>query len=462
MTFEIKAINTSTSANKEPPAKILFDATIQFCAQQGRTRIGGSDQYEKLFFSFVDVIDLKTRKLISCHLARNRNTPSTIACHMAMESIDIAVPFLLISQAFQERDLLQLVNKLGNSHLLILARRSDITDLVAVALMALNDNLINQVLSRNPALKANKFVQGLKTGRSDDIGNVITEGPVTPASPADELLKLAQLAGKRKGREKSKLHQANQGIKREQHQSIGERLLTHAKSNNCSLVAREIADQIGMEFEQIKKIVMHEDCQSLVVFLKGLELSKNEASQLLVQLNYSVAHNISQLNRCIEQFERLTTPQCHNIMRNLGAKRLSTLQYQQSLTPDGIDSDKPIPEWRRLARRLSTQKDQRHDTPDAIDSDKAISEWRRQARRLSTQKDQQYDTPDSNDSVSAKSEWHRRATKLLATQDQQRHTPDNIDSNKMISQWRRQISKTRAANPDVPFLQQPEPRQNLI
>ncbi len=462
MTFETKAINTSTSAHNEHPARTLFDATIQFCAQQGQTRINEAYQYEKLFFSFVDDIDRKTRKLISCHLAPNHNTPSTIACYMAMESIDIAVPFLLISQAFRERDLLQLVSKLGNSHLLILARRSDITPPVAVALMALNDNLINQVLSKNPALKTTECAQSLKTDQSDDIGNDSTGGPLHPTSPADELLELAQLAGKGRGSEKSKLHQANQGITREQHQTIGERLFTHAKSNNRSLVAREIADQIGMEFEQIKKIVMHEDCQSLVVFLKGLELSKNEASQLLIRLNYSVTHDISQLNRYIEQFERLTTPQCHDIMRNLGAKRLSTLQYQQSLTPDGIDSDNAISEWHRQARRLPTPQDQRHHTPDGNNSDKPIPEWRRLARRLSTPQDQQYHTPDGIDSVLAKSEWRRRARKLLASQDQQRPTPDGIDSDKTISQWRRQIPKTRAANPDRLFLQQPEPRQNLI
>ena len=61
---------------------------------------------------------------------------------------------------------------------------------------------------------------------------------------------------------------------------------------------------------------MHDNCLSLVIFLKGLELSQNEASQLLVMLNYSVAHNILQLNRCIEQFERFTTSQCRDIMRN--------------------------------------------------------------------------------------------------------------------------------------------------
>ena len=64
MTFETETKNTSTSTNNEHRAKILYDATIQFCAQQGRTRVSGADQYKKLFYSFVDDIDHKTKKLI--------------------------------------------------------------------------------------------------------------------------------------------------------------------------------------------------------------------------------------------------------------------------------------------------------------------------------------------------------------------------------------------------------------
>ncbi len=329
MTFEIETENASTTADSEHRTRILYDATIQFCARQGRDRVSGADQYKKLFYTFIDDIDTKTKKLISSHLARNRNTPRSIAYYMAMETIDIAAPFLLISQVFWERDLLQLANKLGSSHLLILARRSDITPLIAGVLIARDDKLINQVLSKNPTLRLYENAKEMRSDQPMNTGDGATiESTVTPKteSPAGELLKLAQLAGKGKN--------TNQAITHGHQHSIGDRLLKHAKSSDRSLVAREIAEHIGMEVEPVEKIIMHENCQSLVVFLKGMELTQKEAWQLLVMLNNSVAQNISQLNHYLEQFDRFTTSQCRDIMRNLGARNLSDTQDYQSQMPD--------------------------------------------------------------------------------------------------------------------------------
>ncbi len=348
MTFKIETENTSTAANSEHRARLLYDATIQFGTRQGRERVSGADQYKELFYSFIDDIDHKTKKLISSHLARNHNTPRSIAYYMALESIDVAAPFLLISKVFWERDFLQLIDKVGTSHLLIIARRSDITPRIAETLVARNNKLINQVLSKNPALGLNEYAGGMRTDQSRIIDDgAIGESIANPKteSPAGKLLKLAQLAGKQKDRRN--VEATNQTTAQEQQQSIGERLLKHAKSNDRSLVTREIAEHIGMEVDQVERIVMHENCQSFVVFLKGLELSQKETSQLLIMLNYSVAKNISQLNQCIETFDRLTISQCRDIMKNLGAKKLSDIQDYQSHMPVDTALNKAIAVRRR-------------------------------------------------------------------------------------------------------------------
>ncbi len=348
MTFKIETENTSTTASSEHRARLLYDATIQFGTRQGRERVSGADQYKELFYSFIDNIDHKTKKLISSHLARNHNTPRSIAYYMAMESIDVAAPFLLISKVFWECDFLQLIDKVGTSHLLVIARRLDITPRIAETLLARNNKLINQVLSRNPALRLNKYAGGMRTDRSriiddgaigDSIANPKTE------SPAGKLLRLARLAGKQKDRRN--VVGTNQTTAQEQQQSIRERLLKHAKSNNRNLVTREIAEHIGMEVDQVESIIMHKDCQPFIVFLKGLELSQKETSQLLIMLNCSVAKNIYQLNQYIEKFDRLTISQCRDIMRNLGAKKLSDVQDYQSHMPVDTALSKAIAVRRR-------------------------------------------------------------------------------------------------------------------
>ena len=323
----------STPPYNEHRAKILYDATIQFCAQQGRKKIDGAEEYKTLFYSFINDVDQKTKKLISSHLARNRATPRSIAYYLALETIEIAAPFLLMSQVFWERDIMQMIGKLSNSHLLIVARRSDITPAIAGALIARGDNLINQVLSKNPTLRLNQVAQGNNVTPSYQYTEEKTDNNVPvelSKKPANELLELAQLAltGKQK------LNQNSNDTSPDQQNSIAVRMLAHANSHNRIMVARELADHIGMNFEQVEKIVCHENCESLVLFLKGIDFKQSEVAQLLVKLNSNVAHNVSLLNRYIAQYDNFSASQCRDVMRNLGANKLNTAPTYQSQSPD--------------------------------------------------------------------------------------------------------------------------------
>jgi hypothetical protein len=323
----------STPPYNEHRAKILYDATIQFCAQQGRKKIDGAEEYKTLFYSFINEVDHKTKKLISSHLARNRATPRSIAYYLALETIEIAAPFLLMSQVFWERDIMQMIGKLSNSHLLIIARRSDITPAIAGILISRGDNLINQVLSKNPTLRLNQVAQGKNVTPSYQFTDEKSNNDISvelPQKPVNELLELAQLAltGKQKPNQ-------NQNEKLPNQQSpIAVRMLAHANSNNRVMVARELADHIGMNFEQVEKIVCHENCESLVLFLKGINFSQNEAAQLLTKLNSSVAGDASLLNRYIGQYNNFSASQCRDVMKNLGAKNLNTAPTHQPQTQD--------------------------------------------------------------------------------------------------------------------------------
>jgi hypothetical protein len=323
----------STPPYNEHRAKILFDATIQFCAQQGRKKIVMAEEYKTLFCSYVSEIDHKTKKLISSHLAKNRATPRSIAYYLALETIEIAAPILLMSHVFWERDIMQLIDKLSNSHLLIIARRSDLTPEMAGALIARGDNLINQVLSKNPTQRLNQVVRGKNVTPSYQYTDDESKNEI-PAEftqkPVNELLELAQVAPTRK----KKSNQCPNEIIPEQQNSIAQRMLAHANSNNHVMVAQELADHIGMNFEQVKKIVRHANCESLVLFLKGIDLTQNEISQLLVKLDTNVAHNVDLLNRLIGQYDNFSASQCRDIMRNLGAKKLNTAPVHQPQTRD--------------------------------------------------------------------------------------------------------------------------------
>ncbi|MCP4183344.1 MAG: DUF2336 domain-containing protein [Hyphomicrobiales bacterium] len=325
----------STPPYNEHRAKILYEATIKFCTQHGRKKIDEAEEYKTLFYSFISDVDHKTKKLISSHLSRNRATPRSIAYYLALETIEIAAPFLLMSRVFWERDIMQMMGKLSNSHLLIIARRSDITPAIAGVLIARGDNLINQVLSKNPTLRLNQIAQGNNvTPHANEKSSIDTPVELSQ-KPVNELMELAQLALTDKQRPNqnpnNKIH--------DQQNPIAARMLTHANTNNRVMVVRELSDYIGMNFEQVKKIVHHENCESLILFLKGINFKRDEAAQLLVKLNSDVARDESLLNRYLAQYDNFSSSQCRDVMRNLGAKNMNTAPTHQPQTHDKMISN---------------------------------------------------------------------------------------------------------------------------
>ncbi len=329
------------TAGHEFRADLLLDATVQFCISQPKQRNNGSDQFKKLFYSLIGYTNNLVKKLISCRLACNQNTPRSIAYYLAMEKIDIAAPMLLISPVFWETDLIRLVKKLDLPYLSIIARRSDVTMRVAQVLIEHGDDNTRRILLANPAAKLNAI---RNTGANIGVNLDGKQQSTSYQPPTDnetfateikveikvenkaedrqtlvqQLLKLANVneKGIRPVQENKTIN--NQDTRPEK--SIGTRLLSHAKAKDYRQVIKVISQQIGMDIEKVEKIVLHENPSSLAIFLKGLGVSAPEASVLLVELNKSVARNIAELASCMEQFNRFSIPQCCDIMRNLGAK----------------------------------------------------------------------------------------------------------------------------------------------
>lgn len=303
--------------------QILLDATIQFSNQRGKDDVAGADKYSKIFYSLIGDTNVQTRKLISSHLARNPYTPRPIAYYLAMEPVEIAGPFLLISPALWERDLIQLIDKVGPENLAVIARRSDINARVAQALVARGDKRSCLVLGRNPILKLNSI--NLTNGSDNSLptpisGETFQKGEADLRDAKRELMEMASQSGKL-GRNSTRPENPIT-LKAQQSTSIAKRLLAHAKSNKPEMVAREIAVEIHMSERNINKLVTHESSASLVVFLKGLHLSRTDTSQLLLLVNKRVGRNIAEFTSSMEQYDRFSISQCHDIMKNLGAKKL--------------------------------------------------------------------------------------------------------------------------------------------
>jgi len=305
----------------ERRGNLLLESTIQFCNDCKHRYSNESEIFTKLFYSLIGDTTIATKKTISAHLARNPRTPRPIAYYLAMESIEIAAPFLLISPALWERDLLQLIEKLETPYLAIIARRSDVSARMAQALVSRGDKLVCQVLLKNPILKLNS----VKAPTFPDLPGEQNNSAIPSVSKTGtfnqsgiELLKLADVGEKHVTAEQN--IEANDVASQEVTGNFFERLLKHARNGQYRGLAKEIGERIGMQIDDVEKIVRHENSSSFAIFLKGLNVPRSDVSQILLLVNQRTGRNIADFASSIARYDELPIVACIDIMKNLGAR----------------------------------------------------------------------------------------------------------------------------------------------
>ncbi|MCF6320985.1 MAG: DUF2336 domain-containing protein [Rhizobiaceae bacterium] len=316
----------------ERRGNLLLESTIQFCNDCKHRYSNENEIFTKLFYSLIGDTKAATKIKISAHLARNIRTPRPIAYYFAIEPIEIAAPFLLISPVFWERDLLQLVEKLSTPYLAILARRSDISSRLAQALISRGDKLVCQILSKNPVLKLNSVklpTRALSPLDHDDTAH--SNKSISFSKSGSELLKLAginnNLANETQSRSQGQPHATHLMS------VFYERILKHARAKQYHALAREIGNKIGMSVVDVEKIVRHENSASLAIFLKGLNVPRSDVSQILLLVNQRTGKNIADFTGSIARYDELSVAECMDIMKNLGARNLDFKKNPPAAVP---------------------------------------------------------------------------------------------------------------------------------
>ncbi len=318
---------TNTIAGSGRRGKLLLDATKQFCLRLNNNKRSDKDQYVKLFYSLVSHTDFATRKTISSILARHCYTPRPIAYYLAMEDAKIAAPFLLISPVLWERDLIQLIGKLNSSSLTIIARRADITRNIARELISHGDKTVCNMLSLNGSLKLDKeMARDLDLVLSDKGSN--TQAKIASdevrMDARNELLKLAGAIGKFGRDDKNSVQkQKTKTTSKINSLPFAEQMLELAELKEVQKIASAIASRIEISTDNISKLLSHENGTSLIIFLKGMNFTRSQASRLLLLVNKLVARNITEFSNSMKQFDRFSVIQCQDMMRNLGAKNVA-------------------------------------------------------------------------------------------------------------------------------------------
>ncbi len=341
--------NANTTTGNGQRGKLLLDATKQFCHRMNNNKQSDKDQFIKLFYSLVADTEHSTRKIISSILARHCYTPRPIAYYLAMEDPDIATPFLLISPVLWERDLIQLISKLKPSSLTVIARRADITKKLAKELISRGDKTVCKMLSQNTSFKPDQQMSDdMELILSGNLSEPQTEiaAEIARADARNELLKLASIGSniKRKSKLPSKVS-ADKIISK----PFADRMLELAELKEVQKIASAIALRIEISVDNISKLMTHENGTSFIIFLKGLNFSRFQASRLLLLVNKQVARNNVEFTNSMEQFDRFSIVQCQDMMKNLGAKNIASsetsnndYQVREALSNAGFERRQQI------------------------------------------------------------------------------------------------------------------------
>ena len=119
-------------------AERLFRAAVSaFCSlpRPSRSEIA---QLEDLTLPLFDQVSTESKRFVAAALSESDSAPPALVRRLANESIDIAAPLLIRSQALTDIDLIALIGRHGMAHARAIARRQALNPTISSLIQALD------------------------------------------------------------------------------------------------------------------------------------------------------------------------------------------------------------------------------------------------------------------------------------------------------------------------------------
>ena len=247
----------------------LFRAAVTaFCSltRPSRNEIA---QLEDLALPLYDRVSVEARRFVAAALSEVKNSPAALVRRLADESVDIAAPLLLRSNALTDVDLIALIGRHGLPHARVIARRPNLNSTIAQLVRALQRSELRAVTNDVPP----------------------KDQPMKPAPVASEPsppMPIAREPGAAAEEARDKLRAMMRpaaetaewvGIEFERGPRPGvyARLKGTALTGARELFQTALADALGLDFRQARSIASRSDFADLLTALKFLELPEEHA-----------------------------------------------------------------------------------------------------------------------------------------------------------------------------------------
>lgn len=141
----------------------LFALTSKTCTKEQM------DAYDSVLLRLADFVDCASRAYIAEELAELRRAPEAIVLRLANDIIDVARPMLEKSTILRDANLVEIAKKNGQGHLLAIAGRDVLSEIVTDVLVERGDNTVmRRVASNQGAAFSERGMAGLVEAAAED------------------------------------------------------------------------------------------------------------------------------------------------------------------------------------------------------------------------------------------------------------------------------------------------------
>lgn len=180
---------------KDPSAENRSDAASKIAAHFSDGHLSETERAlaEDIFRVMMRDVELRVRRALSDSLRESEDVPRDIALSIANDVADVAIPFIEVTRALSDDDLVNIIQAKGEDHQKAIARRETVSSRVADALVdTKNEGVVAELVSNEGAeLTENTMNRVLDDfGHLKSVSNPMARRAALPLDVAERLVTL--------------------------------------------------------------------------------------------------------------------------------------------------------------------------------------------------------------------------------------------------------------------------------
>ncbi len=162
-----KLIQLAQEQSSDGRRELLREITDLFVESHAEVGEKESHDFAEIVGHLVYDVEMEVRQHLAERLSTLDNAPHNLVTMLANDEIDVARPLLANSPVLKNADLIKIVKKRSQEHLLMVSKRADVDEDIAEALAEFGDDEVLESLARNDQAKLSRGTAQTLVSRSE-------------------------------------------------------------------------------------------------------------------------------------------------------------------------------------------------------------------------------------------------------------------------------------------------------